>query len=188
MLGIGTSPPATSDAGAAQDRPAELDREEGIPAGAGGDPAQRRAGEGMVKVRREEPAHRIESDRTDVDPLVRETDERPVETGRRIRPFVDPPGEEEQDGVAVETTDRETEGLGRRRIEPLDVVDGDDDTALGRQRAQVFRQATATARASGFGPSGSARRRATRSAWRCGIGRPASASSGTDSRRSPRPA
>ncbi len=85
----------------------------------------------MVEARLQEPAQRIDPDRTDVDPLVRQSGERAVEPRRRIRAILDAPGEQEQDGVANKTPDGESDSLRRRRVEPLDVVDSDHDRAFG---------------------------------------------------------
>ena len=55
---------------------------------------------------------------------------------QRRRGIVEASSEQEADRVTVEATDRERDGLRRRRVEPLDVVDGDHDVAIGRQGSQ----------------------------------------------------
>ena len=50
-----------------------------------------------------------------------------------------PQGDDQRDGLVGQTPERELERRRRRRIEPLDVVDGDHDLAVGREHAQRAR-------------------------------------------------
>ena len=100
------------------------------------DPAERRAGERMVEASREQSGHRLGVNRTDLQALVRKVDEGQVQTRPRRRAMLDASREQNADSVAVKAADRESKGLRRRRVEPLDVVDGNEDRSIDGNCAQ----------------------------------------------------
>ena len=53
--------------------------------------------------------------------------ERPIQTERHRGALVRPACEQDPDRLVSETADRELDGGGGRRIEPLDVVDDQED-------------------------------------------------------------
>ena len=107
--------------------------------------------------------------------------ERPLERRRR-------PGRRARskpDRRVAEPPRREGERLGRRRVEPLHVVDRDQHAAPSAASARsASSRPSAIACGSGGAPAGAARSSATSSAARCGAGRPASAAVPTPSSRS----
>ena len=86
----------------------------------------------------------------------------PNRSGARNRP----------DRLVCQSPDRELGRAGRRRVEPLEVVDREHDLPIGGQPADQRQQRRPDRRRSG-GRSASTRRRATSSARRCGPGRTA---------------
>ena len=94
------------------------------------------------------------------------------------------PGEQEDDRLVPEPASGEGERGGGGRIEPLDVVDGDEERPASGQRSQRVEQTDGDRLRLGRLARGSARRSATSSARRCGAGSPSASSVSTSSRRS----
>src|SRR5207244_2275956 len=70
---------------------------------------------------------RAQADRRELDAFEPSTLQRPLEQRRGSLPF----RQQEAHGFGVETPRGERDRLGRRRVEPLDVVDRDDERAPG---------------------------------------------------------
>jgi len=66
--------------------------------------------------------------------------ERSLHRERRRSGLPCPPGEQDADRKVLQAPDREAENARRRRIEPLNVVDGEDEGAARRQQAKSARE------------------------------------------------
>jgi hypothetical protein len=98
-----------------------------------------------------------------------------------------PASGERGDGLVAESPQREPERVGRSPVEPLCVVDREQQRPLPREQRNSPSVATAIARGSGGTPPASSSSSATESGRRCGGGSPAS-SSPRPAKRSPSPA
>ena len=165
--GTGSSSPGASAPPRRRERPRELEREERVPARALVDAAQRRPRERRRRAARAAAAA--------IAPRAQAAPPRPAPrpprgraraaassrsaaraAPRRARP-ARPPERERERGAA-------------RRVEPLHVVDRDDQRLAGASRAQHLEHATAIARGSGGAPRASSSSSATDSARRRGAG------------------
>ena len=108
----------------------------------------------------EQPRVGVEVERADVEPRERAAAERALERSHAARAA----GEQEADLHAVEPPRGEAQGLGGRRVEPLQVVDRDQHRPCGRQRPQPVEQAERDRPGSGASAAGSRRSSATSSA------------------------
>ena len=112
------------------DLPGQLEREERVPAGALVDPEQRQAPVRAPEAIAQQQVEGAGAERPDVDPVdVVEAEHRPG--GCRRRRTVTAPGNEHDHAHAFHPAERERERAGRPRIEPLDVVDGDQERSAG---------------------------------------------------------
>ena len=98
---------------------------------------QQRARHAHAEPPGEQPARRVEVERADVEPRERAAAERALERSHAARAA----REQEADRRAVEPPRGEAQGLGGRRVEPLQVVDRDQDRTGGRQRPQTVEHA-----------------------------------------------
>ena len=162
----------------------DLEREERVPAvsrwilssSARANVAARRVLEQLVQ--------RAHAQGTDADELAATVRERPVETQRHGAARAE--REQKADAVTREPACRELEHARRGRIEPLHVVDRDDDgRALGEQHEQRDDRRRHRARARDVATAPRARV-ATSSASRCGPGSAARSSGSTSASRSAR--
>ena len=114
----------------------DLDRVEWVPTGDGVNAQLGGASEDPVELRPEQFLHCAEAQRADINALERVGCHGAFEFGRACA-ALEPPSEHQQDWGAEPPT-RERQSTRRRAVEPLDVVDGDDDRAgSGRQREGV---------------------------------------------------
>ena len=118
------------DSSGALERASQLEREERVASGHVVDPPQRRAGKAQLDPGSKETVHRAEAERADVEPTDPILDERSRDglarpaRGEHPDPFVpDPPPREGKDER-------------RRGVEPLEIVNREDERALGRQETQ----------------------------------------------------
>ena len=180
------------------ERAGQLQREERIAARPLVDAEQRLPREGPAEPVAQEPVDRADAERSHRQPPDALRAERLLEP-RRLRPLDEPPGEQQAHVARVEPSQRERERARRGRVEPLDVVDGDQHRARARRAASARRAPPRRARgdrpgrptppraaarprapAAAAAPARAARRRATPSnrspspAW----ARPRSASAG----------
>ncbi len=126
------------------ERPRQLEREEGIAARCIVQPQQGRTWESESEPVTDETLDRADAERPDGQSLDR-PGKRRLERRRRLAAA----GEEDPDRLAVEPPQRERERIRRRGIEPLDVVDREQQRAAGGQRDAARRAPpTATARGS----------------------------------------
>jgi hypothetical protein len=102
----------------------QLQREERIPARQLVDPEQRLARERRSDPIAQKPMERPHAERPDDDVPGAVRTERAFEL-RPMRALDQPPCEQKADGVRVEPPQGEREGTRRGRVEPLNVVDGD---------------------------------------------------------------
>ena len=79
--------------------------------------------------------NRAETERADVQPLHSVGTDRPLEI-RRLRTFAEATGEQEEDRPLVHPPQRERECARRGRVEPLVVVDREDNRPLGSENLQ----------------------------------------------------
>ena len=111
------------------ERPRQLEREEGIAARCIVQPQQGRTWESESEPVTDETLDRADAERPDGQSLDH-SGKRRLERRRRLAAA----GEEDPDRLAVEPPQREREHIRRRRIEPLDVVDREQQRAAGGQR------------------------------------------------------
>jgi len=115
----------------------EFDREQRIAAGRLDDPAQKLTGHAQPEPLVEQTARRSQAQRLDVEPLESSPLERPLEWRRRVRA----PGQHELHRLSLQPPARERQRLGRRGVQPLDVVHCDEDRFARRQRTQDVEEA-----------------------------------------------
>jgi hypothetical protein len=164
-------------------RAGDLQREKRVSTRALVDPEERLSGERPAQPVVQEPVQRAGAERSD--------DETPRFQARSssegFHAVVEPPRQQEPQIVARESTQRERQCRGRRRIEPLHVVDCNEHTAVAASECSASRTATASARESRRSSDSCSRSNATSSACRLGGGSTGSISSRMPSRRSPNP-
>ena len=110
--------------------PAQLEREQRVPQRGVDDPAQELTRQAQLEPLGQHPARRAEAERPHLQPLQRR--QRALDGSCPAGT----PGEHERHVAAVETPGREGERIAGGRVQPLEVVDGDQQRALGRERAK----------------------------------------------------
>ena len=121
----------------AGERPSDLEREQGIPERRLVDAAQELPCEAQPEPLGQDPPRSAEAERADLEPSQRPPLERALESSLKTESL----GEQEADGLALEAAHDEVECVGGRRIEPLDVVDRDQQRLTGSQGAQRVQEA-----------------------------------------------
>ena len=111
----------------------ELERKEGISARDLVDAQQRRPRERPAEPRLQDPVQRAGTERADVLALDRFAVERKLELGS-VGATPEPAGEKQPDVLALQAPQRELQGGSRRSVQPLDIVDREQDRlTLGEQ-------------------------------------------------------
>ena len=140
--------------GCVDQRASDLEREERVPTTRCVDSSQERAGEPEMQSRSKELV-----DRTEADGWKRQTRDLRREEAfdvdrRQLRVRARSKRREERDGLGVEPPQRELEHSCRRRIDPLQIVDCDDDSAcrrvLSKRRQDGDAQGSEVSRFVGF--------------------------------------
>ena len=119
------------------ERASDLEREQGIPERRLVDAAQELPREAQPEPLGQDPPRGAEAERADLEPSQRPPLERALESSLDTGAL----GEQEADGLALEAAHGEVECVGGRRIEPLDVVDRDQQRLTGSQGAQRVQEA-----------------------------------------------
>ena len=119
------------------ERASDLEREQGIPERRLVDAAQELPREAQPEPLGQDPPRGAEAERADLEPSQRPPLERALESSLDTGAL----GEQEADGLALEPAHGEVECVGGRRIEPLDVVDRDQQRLTGGQGAQRVQEA-----------------------------------------------
>ena len=138
------------------ERPRDLEREEGIAARGLEDARHGGRGRFAVQPVPEQSADVVDGERSDIDPQHLAIPQGGDEIDRvRGAGLVAPRGEQ-GDRFSVEAPEREGERPGRRRIQPLEIVDGEDHRRAARQGcgAPLPRPGRSRARRAGGGPVG----------------------------------
>ena len=115
--------------------PGELERVERVPTGRLVHAQEGRACERQPEVCLEKLVNGTEAQRADVQPLHAVVTDRPLEV-RRLRTFAEATGEQQEDRPIAQPPQREGERARRGRIEPLDVVDREDNRPLGSENLE----------------------------------------------------
>ena len=131
--GTGSGPTRRGVLTGADERAAELDGEQRVPAGRLREADERRPAEHVVEVVAQEVVQRAEAERPDVDAQVAVD---AVEPERERPARAAPHGRRHADALRREAPERVREDLDRRRVEPLDVVDGDQERPVLRQSVE----------------------------------------------------
>jgi hypothetical protein len=116
-------------------RAGQFQREERIPAGHLVDAEQCLAGEGSAEPAKQEPVNRADAERPHTQPLDPFRIERPLES-RPPRPVDEPSSEQQTHVAARQSSQRERERARRGWVEPLDVVDRDQNRFALAQQVQ----------------------------------------------------
>ena len=135
----------------------DLEREQGIAERGVVDPPQELARDAQPEPVAQDATDRAEAEWAEFHPLDAVRVERELEWRRGPRPA----REEEADLGALEPSRGKREGGGRGGVEPLDVVERDQDGPLVATARSALRQPTPTAWVSGAPPADTARSRAT---------------------------
>ena len=117
-------------------RAREFHREEGIAAGRLDDAAEDRPGESDADPREDDLVDRAEAERSDLYAPDSVVAQRVAEAERERIAASRPPGEKRPNLLGLDTAKRKFEQLRRGRVQPLHVVDRDDERAASAQRAQ----------------------------------------------------
>ena len=116
-------------------RPRELERVEGVPARHLLHTKEGRARERSCQVCLEKLVDGAEAQRTDVQPFHPIGTDRPLEV-RRLRTFARATGEQKEDRPFIQPPQRESKCARRGRIEPLAVVDRENNWPLGSENLE----------------------------------------------------
>ena len=119
------------------ERAPELEREQRVAERRVRHAPQQRARDAHAEPPGEQPARGVEVERADVEPRERPATERALQRPHAARAA----GEQEADRHAVEPPRGEAQGLGGRRVQPLQVVDRDQHRPGCRQRPQPVEHA-----------------------------------------------
>ena len=171
------------DAAAPLDCTRELEGEKGVPTRGLTDAQEDRARE---RGSRADPEQLVESAQAEWAELDRREPLRGDRSGEPGRHHVTG-GEERGNGLVFEPRQGVAEHCQRRRVEPLDIVDREQQSLTLGEGSQDREEANATSPSSARSPSTSERPRAASSARRCGRGTSGNTSSATPPSRSARP-
>ncbi len=119
------------------ERAAHLQREQRVAERGLEHPAEHVPREAEAELAGQEPSRRPEAERAHLQPLRGGALERALRAGGRAGAA----GEQEGDGLRLQTPGREGEHVAGRGIEPLGVVDRDQHRLAGRKRAQCVEEA-----------------------------------------------
>ena len=119
----------------APERARDLEREERVAAGSVREPDEQRPRQGRPEPAADQVVQRRHRERSDDDPLTTVVRQRTREPERQVGVSFDPPRHEQRE-PGRQPPRREREGLLRRRVEPLDVVDRQQHGAPRRERVQ----------------------------------------------------
>ena len=134
----------------------------------------------------QQPVKRAEAERADTKPPQPLLGQRAIEVERGGRAFVLPQRQQKRDRVLAQTAQRELEHEGGRPVEPLEVVDRDDDGLGPREHSQRSDERRARWPADPVATPPPRRRGAPRRApWPAGSGAPAARPASASPRRSP---
>ena len=151
----------------------QLEREERVPARPLVDAEQRLAGERPAEPVPQEPMERADAERPHRQAPDGLRAERPLESRRLLRRRA-PPGEQQAHGLAPSRAERERQRVRRRGIEPLEIVDRDEERPVLARATAARCESRSRARADRPRSSAaSSRRSATSSARRLGAAAPA---------------
>ena len=116
-------------------RPHDLEAEQRVAARGLVDLDQDRPGEAPVGAFMDQPREHVQGERSHVQPGQTLT-ERRREVERIGDPFGDPQGREHRDGLGLQTSQDERQGVRGRRVDPLHVVDGEQHRSLVREQPE----------------------------------------------------
>ena len=111
----------------------KLEREQRVPARGGMDPAEGRAGEPDVESVLQDLTQGTEAHGSNRDAFDLLAVDLTIQVQRQGHRCLDPTSQQDPDRLVAKPADREAEGDDRRWVEPLDVVDRNQDGSVSRQ-------------------------------------------------------